>query len=85
VGSVLRHNGTTFLRHIFLSKIVFLSREAFASPSSFVCDRQGISGLVVEYIVAIDVTRVRFPADASCVFAQRATASKPSSMIKNRG
>ena len=24
-----------------------------------------ISGLVVEYIVAIDVTRVRFPADAS--------------------
>ena len=26
----------------------------------FVC----ISGLVVEYVVAIDVTRVRFPADA---------------------
>ena len=25
---------------------------------------QRISGLVVEYIVAIDVTRVRFPADA---------------------
>ena len=25
---------------------------------------QGISGLVVEYIVAIDVTRARFPADA---------------------
>ena len=25
-----------------------------------------ISGLVVEYIVAIDVTRVRFPADANC-------------------
>ena len=25
-----------------------------------------ISGLVVEYIVAIDVTRVRFPADAIC-------------------
>ena len=24
----------------------------------------GISGLVVEYMVAIDVTRVRFPADA---------------------
>ena len=24
----------------------------------------GISGLVVEYIVAIDVTQVRFPADA---------------------
>ena len=26
-----------------------------------------ISGLVVEYIVAIDVTRVRFPADAYLV------------------
>ena len=40
--------------------------------SSFVCVSYGqgslytagISGLVVEYIVAIDVTRVRFPADA---------------------
>ena len=29
--------------------------------------RQSISGLVAEYIVAIDVTRVRFPADASLV------------------
>ena len=29
----------------------------------------GISGLVVEYIVAIDVTRVRFPADALRLFA----------------
>ena len=28
---------------------------------------QSISGLVAEYIVAIDVTRVRFPADASLV------------------
>ena len=27
----------------------------------------GISSLVVEYIVAIDVTRVRFPADAFCI------------------
>jgi hypothetical protein len=27
---------------------------------------RSISGLVVEYIVAIDVTRVRFPADAIC-------------------
>ena len=27
-------------------------------------DEHSISGLVVEYIVAIDVTRVRFPADA---------------------
>ena len=33
-----------------------------------------ISGLVVEYIVAIDVTRVRFPADALfryCFYAPR--------------
>ena len=30
---------------------------------------QSISGLVVEYIVAIDVTRARFPADAYSVFA----------------
>ena len=28
----------------------------------------GISGLVVEYVVAIDVTRVRFPADAHLSF-----------------
>ena len=28
---------------------------------------RSISGLVVEYIVAIDVTRVRFPADALLV------------------
>ena len=27
-------------------------------------ESMSISGLVVEYIVAIDVTRVRFPADA---------------------
>ena len=27
--------------------------------------QRGISGLVAEYIVAIDVTRARFPADAS--------------------
>ena len=32
------------------------------SEYSFTLHR--ISGLVVEYIVAIDVTRVRFPADA---------------------
>ena len=29
-----------------------------------------ISGLVVEYIVAIDVTRVRFPADALFPYTQ---------------
>ena len=35
-----------------------------------------ISGLVVEYIVAIDVTRVRFPADAFYLFFS-ATATQP--------
>ena len=39
--------------------------EVASNPE--LCDRkhnQSISGLVAEYIVAIDVTRVRFPADA---------------------
>ena len=31
-----------------------------------------ISGLVVEYIVAIDVTRARFPADASASWTELA-------------
>ena len=35
-----------------------------------------ISGLVVEYIVAIDVTRVRFPADA-LIFVPVVYTSKP--------
>ena len=37
--------------------------------TQYVCEQKfdvSISGLVAEYIVAIDVTRVRFPADASC-------------------
>ena len=33
------------------------------------CGHIRISGLVVEYIVAIDVTRVRFPADAHGAYA----------------
>ena len=35
-----------------------------------------ISGLVVEYIVAIDVTRVQFPADAISVGIAQAVASR---------
>ena len=35
-----------------------------------------ISGLVVEYIVAIDVTRVRFPADAYDVCVEKAARRK---------
>ena len=39
-----------------------------------------ISGLVVEYIVAIDVTRVRFPADALlCCFVAYACTCWPTS------
>ena len=33
-------------------------------------DVASISGRVVEYIVAIDVTRVRFPADAGVIWAK---------------
>ena len=36
-----------------------------------------ISGLVVEYIVAIDVTRVRFPADAYCESMRRTGGDQP--------
>ena len=43
-------------KYIFLAGIQLLDRTI----------EQGISGLVVEYIVAIDVTRARFPADAYC-------------------
>ena len=47
-------------------KFLMLSRSAFTFIN-VVCGKWlalSISGLVVEYIVAIDVTRVRFPADA---------------------
>ena len=44
----------------------------------------GISGLVVEYIVAIDVTRVRFPADAFHV-VPRAAARLLSIVAANVG
>ena len=43
---------------------------------------RSISGLVVEYIVAIDVTRVRFPADAFPTSAYRAKAHvRPSASV----
>ena len=35
-----------------------------------------ISGLVVEYIVAIDVTRARFPADAGCSYSLSSDSSR---------
>ena len=48
-------------------------RMQVSRPTSYVLadgEDSSISGLVVEYIVAIDVTRVRFPADASWVHAR---------------
>ena len=55
-----RPPGTTSL-HTDEKKQQF-QREVKEMPGSLSCN--SISGLVVEYIVAIDVTRVRFPADA---------------------
>ena len=45
---------------------------------------QSISGLVVEYIVAIDVTRVRFLADAF-TFPRRATLKAERDAKKMKG
>ena len=42
---------------------------AFGLNGLALTSKHRISGLVVEYIVAIDVTRARFPADAYSVFA----------------
>ena len=49
--------------------------------------RSCISGLVVEYIVAIDVIRVRFPADAYALFERDTCAWLPgqSSLLRVRG
>ena len=56
--------------------------EVASNPE--LCDRkrnQSISGLVAEYIVAIDVTRVRFPADAFHLsFYNRALYSSDNAM-----
>ena len=46
-------------------RILFAIAMRFTAPGRILSlHSHGISGLVVEYIVAIDVTRVRFPADA---------------------
>ena len=61
-----------------LSKLFFLHFVAQIWLAGYHSNRRqvwvdvtSISGLVVEYIVAIDVTRVRFPADASMCCAVR--------------
>ena len=43
---------------------------------------QSISGLVAEYIVAIDVTRVRFPADAFLFSLLRFSLNSVASSIR---
>ena len=52
-----------------------------------VCISTGISGLVAEYIVAIDVTRARFPADAyeqvSRVFAPTRVENKVLTVLQD--
>jgi hypothetical protein len=46
-----------------------------------IAEARSISGLVAEYIVAIDVTRVRFPADATlCLLLLRSMAPYPLSL-----
>ena len=65
-GSVCQVVGGRRCTSILTAKHFFFSARC-ASPILWLAtgDRcKGISGLVAEYIVAIDVTRVRFPADA---------------------
>ena len=47
---------------------MLLQHVLFDCQNSDTVFNGSISGLVVEYIVAIDVTRVRFPADAICAY-----------------
>ena len=56
-----------------LARPEFVQKPAASLYVSRTCEqntqRLRIRGLVVEYIVAIDVTRVRFPADAQAKLA----------------
>ena len=61
-----------------------LSCTSMSTPDLALC--QSISGLVVEYIVAIDVTRVRFPADAYiCAGLRRLYLQSDRNRIKSLG
>ena len=51
-----------------MDHILFPGARVFFTFQKNPYKRMSISGLVVEYIVAIDVTRVRFPADALLQF-----------------
>ena len=67
--------------------IVPKSVEAARKRGHSVWTLHGISGLVVEYIVAIDVTRVRFPADAFSIEQSIAFECSPqmSEVLRNAG
>ena len=60
-----RMASTQFLQERLGTDVPYIGSVAFLLDlfQNALCDT-GISGLVVEYIVAIEVTRVRFPADA---------------------
>ena len=45
-------------------------------------ESNSISGLVVEYIVAIDVTQVRFPADASLCYHRAPALKRRTTMLQ---
>ena len=60
-------------------------RVQVSRPTSYVLadgEDSSISGLVVEYIVAIDVTRVRFPADAPFCYNSPAPLKRRSTILQ---
>ena len=60
-------------------------RMQVSRPTSYVLadgEDSSISGLVVEYIVAIDVTRVRFPADAPFCYNSPAPLKRRSTILQ---
>ena len=71
-----------YRRSVSLFDIHLLNfKSPLLSKLQFFRAHNSISGLVVEYIVAIDVTRVRFPADALALHLYQTplSASSPQS------
>ena len=61
------HGVAALYKHEYVGGLVMLHKQAVRATCNrmpYMIFYRSISGLVVEYIVAIDVTRVRFPADA---------------------
>ena len=61
----------------YFSFIDFQIKQDFLLVRSRQAQTRSISGLVAEYIVAIDVTRVRFPADAFNIWQLIQTVNPP--------